>query len=270
MNIQIIAEIGWNHMGDMNLAKEMISAASESGAQYAKFQTWSVENLKKGAWDNDGRREIYEKAELSRDQHFELHNYCNQNNISFLTSIFNHNDIEWIKDLLSLKAIKIPSHEVYNEELISMVDGVFEQIFISTGAAKWKEINSIIKKIKKSHLVLFHCVSAYPCLARDINLPRILELKKLCDVVGYSGHYLGIDDAVASLNYGVSYIEKHFTIDRNLPGRDNNFSILPDEMASLVKYCRNYELMNNFLGVEMQSVEIDTYKYYRGRWSFNK
>tara|TARA_B100000315_G_C14593011_1_gene596980 strand:+ start:3752 stop:4564 length:813 start_codon:yes stop_codon:yes gene_type:complete len=270
VNVQIIAEIGWNHMGDMSLAKEMISAASDSGAQYVKFQTWSVDNLKKGPWDSDGRREIYKKAELSRDQHVELFNYCNQNNISFLTSVFNYNDVEWIRDILSLQTIKIPSHEIYNVELISMVDGLFEQVFISTGAAKWKEITTITNKIKKSNLVLFHCVSAYPCPAKNINLPRILELKKLCNNVGYSGHYFGIDDAIASLNYGVNYIEKHFTIDRNLPGRDNNFAILPDELATLVEYCRNHELMNRVLGVEMQSVELDTYKYYRGRWSLSK
>ena len=83
MKCQIIAEIGWNHMGDMVLAKEMISAAAEVGADFAKFQTWSTQNLKSGAWDEDGRVEIYKKAELSREQHFELANFSKKNGIDF-------------------------------------------------------------------------------------------------------------------------------------------------------------------------------------------
>ena len=241
MRIQIIAEIGWNHMGDMNLAKEMIAAASESGASYAKFQTWSVANLKNGPWDKDGRREIYEKAELSPEQHVELSIYCKSIDISFLTSIFNYKDVEWIRNL-SMDTIKIPSHEVHNNKLISKVDGDF---------------------------VLFHCVSAYPAPAKNINLPRINELSKLSKYTGYSGHFFGIDDAIASLNFGVSFIEKHFTIDRNLPGRDNKFAILPVDMQILSNYCKNFEIMKNNLGIEMQSIESETYEIYRGRWSSN-
>jgi N,N'-diacetyllegionaminate synthase len=269
MKIQIIAEIGWNHMGDMSLAKEMICAASEAGADFAKFQTWSVTNLKQGPWDTDGRREIYEKAQLSPEQHVELINYCKNKNISFLTSLFNPKDVEWICKL-GLETIKIPSHEVHNGKLISCVDGLFKQIFISTGASKWKEITAIPKIIKKSKFVLFHCVSAYPAPANNINLPRIIELRKLSNTTGYSGHFFGIDDAIASLNYGVSFIEKHFTIDRNLPGRDNKFALLPDEMVMLTNYCKNFESMNNNLGLEMQTIELETFEKYRGRWSSNK
>ena len=122
MKCEVIAEIGWNHMGDMVLAKEMISAASESGADYAKFQTWSVSNLKNGPWDKDGRLEIYKKAELSRDQHYELKEFCESLDILFLTSIFNIKDAQWLCEL-SDSAIKIPSHEIYNLDLIKEVDG---------------------------------------------------------------------------------------------------------------------------------------------------
>tara|TARA_B110000261_G_scaffold164192_1_gene212685 strand:- start:1759 stop:2562 length:804 start_codon:yes stop_codon:yes gene_type:complete len=266
MKTKLIAEIGWNHMGNMNLAKEMISAAAESGASFAKFQTWSVANLKNGPWDEDGRREIYEKAQLTQDQHFELSDYCRNKNISFLTSLFNLEDVNLIKEL-SLKSIKIPSHEVYNKKLISELDGVVDNIFISTGAAKWEEVLSLPNQVQKSNLILFHCVSAYPTSSEKVNLPRLIELGKLCKHIGYSGHYFGIDDAIASLNYGVDFIEKHFTIDRDLPGRDNKFAILPDEMLKLSNYCKNFESMNNNLGQEMQSIELETFEKYRGRWS---
>ena len=97
--MKVIAEIGWNHMGDMELAKEMVAAAGEAGADYAKFQTWSVDNLKRGPWDNDGRLEIYKKAELSRKQHEEMAEYCDSKNILFLTSVFNINDVEWLAEI---------------------------------------------------------------------------------------------------------------------------------------------------------------------------
>ena len=87
--IKLIAEIGWNHMGDMELAKNMIISAAKSGADICKFQTWSEKNLKSGPWDNDGRREIYKKAELSEEQHFELKKICEENKVLFLTSVFN-------------------------------------------------------------------------------------------------------------------------------------------------------------------------------------
>ena len=105
---KIIAEIGWNHMGDMSLAKEMIVAAAENGADFAKFQTWSVKRLKSGDWDVDGRREIYEKAELTLDQHLELKHYCNDNDIEFISSVFSLDDLELYKKVTN-KTIKIPN-----------------------------------------------------------------------------------------------------------------------------------------------------------------
>ena len=114
---ELIAEIGWNHMGDMNLAEKMISEATKSGADYCKFQTWKVKNLKDGPWNSDGRLEIYNKAELSDDNHSTLIDLCNKYKVKFLTSVFNINDIEFIANL-SNEAIKIPSPEVYNLDLI--------------------------------------------------------------------------------------------------------------------------------------------------------
>ena len=113
---KVIAEIGWNHMGNIEIAKKMIIAAKESGADYAKFQTWHVNNLKKGPWDNDGRREIYTKAELTNDKHHELIKICKEVGIPFLTSVFNPDDVEFISSLID--DIKIPSSEMRNNKLI--------------------------------------------------------------------------------------------------------------------------------------------------------
>ena len=116
---QIIAEIGWNHMGDMDLARQMIVAAKECGADYAKFQTWHISNLKEGPWDKDGRRQIYEKAELTKEKHYTLLKICKEVGIQFLTSVFNENDVEFIASLTD--KIKIPSTEMDNIPLIKTV-----------------------------------------------------------------------------------------------------------------------------------------------------
>ena len=114
---KLIAEIGWNHMGDMQLAKEMISAAKESGADCAKFQTWSVSRLKSGSWDNDGRTEIYKKSELSLEDHLELQSYCSEVDIEFLSSVFSVEDAKLLRQVIS-NCVKIPSAESRNDKLL--------------------------------------------------------------------------------------------------------------------------------------------------------
>ena len=151
---KLIAEIGWNFIGDLSLAKEMISAAKESGADYAKFQTWSTKDLKPGPWDNDGRLDLYKKAELTVDQHHELKEYCDKNNIEFLTSVFNKRYLEFIKDL-KLESIKIASMEINNTDLIDNADKIFKQVFISTGATKLNEIEEISKRLSSDKFVFF-------------------------------------------------------------------------------------------------------------------
>ena len=114
---KIIAEIGWNHQGDISLAKEMIVAASENGADFVKFQTWFEKDLKPGEWDNDGRREIYKKAQLTFEQHSELFDFSKKNNVIFFTSLFNENYVDELAKI-SNEYIKIPSMEAHDFDLI--------------------------------------------------------------------------------------------------------------------------------------------------------
>ena len=203
--IKIIAEIGWNHMGNMQLAEKMIKSASKNGADICKFQTWNVKKLKPGPWDNDGRREIYKKAELTEEKHKVLQKICKKNKIEFLTSIFNTDDIGFLSKLNN-KIIKIPSHEIGNIDLIKKVEKKFKTILISTGASKWNEILKIIKNLNKKKIVLMHCVSSYPCPFDRINLQRLKSLSKF-NRVGYSGHLQGIDDAISAISMNALYVE---------------------------------------------------------------
>ena len=255
-------------MGDMNLAEKMIIEASKSGADICKFQTWSEKNLKSGPWDHDGRREIYKKAQLSIEDHRNLKNICEENSVGFMTSIFNINDLIFLEKM-NMNMIKIPSHEIHNLDLIQATTKNFKTILVSTGAAKWEEIEKIMELPETKKLIFMHCVSTYPCPPEKINLSRMAELKKMTNIVGYSGHYQGIEDGIAAMCLGASYIEKHFTINHDLPGRDNKFAILPVEMKKLCDFRNKFEDMNINLGLEMQECEEDTFNNYRGRWSGN-
>ncbi len=266
---ELIAEIGWNHMGDMSLAEKMISEASRAGADYCKFQTWKVKNLRDGPWNDDGRLEIYNKAELSDINHSELVNLCKKNNVKFLTSIFNINDLEFVSTL-SNEAIKIPSHEVYNLELINESCKKFKKVFISVGACKWEEFKKILDlEVDLTKIYFMHCVSSYPLDVENVNFPKLFEIKKAHNQVGYSGHLKGVEDAIAAISFGATIVEKHFTIDNNLPGRDNKFALMPDQMKIISKYRDIFSKMIINKGLDVQECEMDIYKNYRGRWSKN-
>jgi len=262
--IKVIAELGWNHGGDMNLAKEMILAAKESGATYAKFQSWSVSKLKPGKWDVDGRREIYQKAELTKDRHIELIDYCNKVGIKFLSSVFSIRDAELLFSL-GLKEVKIPSFESRNIDLIKYCNDNFDTIFMSTGTSEHQEIVFSVTHINKAKLYLLHCVSTYPCKPEMANISRMGEFKYL-STVGYSDHIQGVESAKIAIGEGAMVIEKHFTTDNNLPGRDNEFAILPHEMKNLTDYINMRDKMLFPLGSNYQLSELDSRINYTGRF----
>ena len=263
---QIIAEIGWNHMGDMSIAQKMIESCAKNGADYAKFQTWSVDRLKSGKWDRDGRRKIYEKAELSREDHINLIKICAHNKVKFLSSVFSVPDAALLASL-GIKEVKIPSFECCNEELISYCNNNFDRIYMSTGTSMWLEIERSSSLIDDCTLTLLHCVSTYPGTPQEANIEKIRHLKKLCSSVGYSDHIMGIESAKVAMSCGIDVIEKHFTIDRDLPGRDNKFAILPEELKNLKQYVILYRQMHRWQGLDYLASESDSRQFYTGRFN---
>jgi len=266
--MKVIAEIGWNHCGDMQLAKQMAKAAQESGATYAKYQTWSVSRLKPGSWDEDGRRQIYEKAELSKENHIELINYCNNIGINFLSSVFSIPDAELLVEL-GCKEVKIPSFESRNHELIQYCDKNFNTVFMSTGTSTLDEIKTSSIYFQDANWYLLHCVSTYPCLPTHANIPRMTRIKD--DIrnieIGYSDHIQGVESAKVAIGLGAKVIEKHFTIDNDLPGRDNKFAILPKDMKNLTDYIQVRSDMLTYRGKDYQASESDSRINYQGRFN---
>tara|TARA_B100001250_G_scaffold411289_1_gene439610 strand:+ start:1038 stop:1850 length:813 start_codon:yes stop_codon:yes gene_type:complete len=268
MKCIVIAEIGWNFMGDMQLAEEMIQEAKKSGADYAKFQYWNPEKLKSGPWDTDGRREIYEAAKLDGKKISLLKNFCKDNDIEFLISAFNKSDAQYISEL-GIEQLKIPSHEVANKSLHEYSAKNFKKVFVSLGAGRPSEIelaSSIYNAQSNLWWVGMHCVSSYPCPDESANLPRINYIAKSAKIVGFSDHTTSILTPSISLAYGVRVIEKHFTVDKKLPGRDNKFALDPDEFRSMVTNIRVAESTLIDHGIDAMPSEKDTMENYRGRW----
>tara|TARA_Y100000593_G_scaffold11444_1_gene20512 strand:- start:53727 stop:54530 length:804 start_codon:yes stop_codon:yes gene_type:complete len=264
---EIIAEIGWNHMGDLELAETMIRAAAENGATYAKFQTWSVSRLKDGEWNLDGRRQIYENAELSADDHVSLINLCDKHGIKFLSSVFSVPDAELLVGLNQTHAVKIPSFECRNVELVDYCNEHFEKVYMSTGTSKWAELREMVPRINKAELVLLHCVSSYPCEPNMANISKLTDLKELCPRIGYSDHIMGVESAKVALAYGLNVVEKHFTVDHDLPGRDNKFAILPEELGDLSSFIKLVDQMHEYHGLDYQPAEEGARNEYSGRFN---
>ena len=267
MKPTLIAEIGWNHMGNMDIAEKMIKKAKEAGCDIAKFQTWKVKRLKSGEWDKDGRKEIYNNAELSEEKHYFLKKKCKENSIDFLSSAFSIEDAKLLINI-GCKSIKIPSFEVANIDLLYFCKNNFDKIYLSTGTANKKEIENVHELFNgwENQLIVMHCVSSYPCTANNINLPRILHLREFFENVGFSDHTQGIKSTISSINLNPVAIEKHFTIDKDLPGRDNKFAILPDEMKFLSDYIQVFNSSMIDHGIDYQEIETSSRNSYRGRF----
>ena len=254
----IIAEAGVNHNGDIELAKKLIDVAVEAGVDYVKFQTFKSESLvskfaKKAAYQIENTKDAVEsqlqmlkKLELSNSQHFELVQYCNNKNISFFSTAFDLESLSFLKEL-GLNIVKIPSGEITNLPYLRKAAALFKEVIISTGMSSMVEIEEALDVflqagIKKNDITILHCNTEYPTPMSDVNLNAMLTIKKMFGVkVGYSDHTMGIEVPIAAVAMGGTMIEKHFTLDRSLPGPDQLASLEPDELKNMVHSIRNIE-----------------------------
>lgn len=265
--MKYIAEIGWNFVGDLSLAFDMVKSASDANATFAKFQVWNPKFLKEGPWDTDGRREIYEKASLDTGKLRELHGACVSTGVGFLASVFETRSLDILASI-DTECVKIPSHECNNWTLIDAAISTFRSVFLSVGAIDKVELEHLLSEYAGNPKVtLMHCVSTYPLSPVNVNLPKLIRLRQKCSKLGYSSHYTGIEDAVAATALGVTLIEKHFTVDRDLPGRDNKFALLPDDFTQMVASCDIIAQMLTDRGDGVQEVEVDVANVMRGRWN---
>ncbi|TZE82178.1 N-acetylneuraminate synthase [Calorimonas adulescens] len=251
----IIAEAGVNHNGSVELAKKMIDAAVETGADAIKFQIFKAENLvlknaekaeyqKKTTDENESQYDMLKKLELTYDQHIELMKYCQQMGIIYLSTPFDFESAD-VLDKCDVAAYKIGSGDITNLPFIEYIARRNKPMIISTGMSDLGEIEDAIDTIRKTgneKIILLHCISNYPADYRDVNLNAMLTLKNAFKFsVGYSDHTLGIEVPIAAVALGAKVIEKHFTLDKNLPGPDHKASLEPFEFKQMINSIRNVE-----------------------------
>ncbi|MBC8489755.1 MAG: N-acetylneuraminate synthase [Bacteroidetes bacterium] len=256
-NVLIIAEAGINHNGSLKTAHKLIDVAVDAGADVVKFQTFTAEAVvSKGAAKaayqkettdaGESQYEMIRKLELDKEAHIELIAYCEQKGIEFLSSPFDHKSIDLLDDI-ELKRFKIPSGEITNLPYLRHIGSLGKPIILSTGMATLKEVEYALNVLEesgtpKSQITVLHCNTEYPTPMEDVNLKAMLTIRNELGVnIGYSDHTLGIEVPIAAVAMGATIIEKHFTLDRKLPGPDHAASLEPNELKEMVKAIRNIE-----------------------------
>lgn len=252
----IIAEAGVNHNGSIEMAKQLIDAAAVAGVSYVKFQTFKAEKLvtkeakqaeyqQRNAADSS-QYTMLKKLELTPRQHEELVAHCKQKGVRFLSTAFDLESIEYLHSL-NLGLWKIPSGEITNYPYLKKIAQYGEPVIMSTGMCSMGDVeqalNVLLKNgLTKEQISLLHCNTEYPTPMRDVNLKAMLQLRDNFGVkVGYSDHTKGIEVPIAAVALGAEVIEKHFTLDRTLPGPDHKASLEPNELKAMVDAIRNIE-----------------------------
>ncbi|MGB1003000.1 MAG: N-acetylneuraminate synthase, partial [Salibacteraceae bacterium] len=242
----IIAEAGVNHNGSLDIAKQLIDAAVEAGADAVKFQTFKTENLvsesaQKASYQkettdaSESQFEMIKKLELDEEAHTELMGYCKEKEITFLSTPFDHDSIRLL-DQLGLAIFKIPSGEITNLPYLEEIGKLKKQIVLSTGMSTMDEVEAALNILiesgtPKENITVLHANTQYPTPIEDVNLIAMVSIGRTFDVkYGYSDHTLGIEVPTAAVAIGASVIEKHFTLDKTMEGPDHKASLEPKEL----------------------------------------
>ena len=272
----IIAEAGVNHNGDIKMAKQLIDVAADCGADYVKFQTFSADRIvtkfvdkakyqKQSSDSAESQFEMLKRLELSVEMHLELIEHCKHRSIKFLSTGFDIQSVDLLVGL-GLNLVKIPSGEITNLPLLRHVGSLDLPVILSSGMSTMKEIGDALLILEqtglpRAQITVLHCTTEYPAPMDEVNLLAMNSIRNTLGVaVGYSDHTLGIEVSIAAVALGASVIEKHFTIDRSLPGPDHKASLEPDELGAMVKAIRNVAVV---LGSDVKEPTISEIKNMR-------
>ncbi len=258
MHTIIIAEAGVNHNGDYELARKLVSVAADAGADFVKFQTFKadkivIESAKKAVYQerntnngDDSQYAMLKQLEMPEEWYPKLIKFAQEQGIQFLSTGFDIESIDFLEKLGS-PLFKIPSGEITNKPFLQHIGGKGKPVILSTGMANMEEIKAALEILKNNNLLeenitVLHCNTEYPTPMEDVNLNAMLQMKEELGLkVGYSDHTNGIEVPIAAVALGATVIEKHFTLDRDLPGPDHRASLEPDELKAMVHAIRNIE-----------------------------
>ena len=256
MSVFVIAEAGVNHNGSLELAKKLVDAAKDAGADCVKFQTFVSKNIvsknavkaeyqKQQTAPEESQQDMLKKLELSFDEFVELNEYCKSKDIEFMSTAFDFDSIDFL-DGLEMGTWKIPSGDITNLPYLIKIANLNKPVILSTGMSTMEDIRSAIKALKENgatELTVLHCTTEYPTPFEDVNLRAMNTIKEEFGVkAGYSDHTKGIEVPIAAVALGATVIEKHFTLDRNMEGPDHKASLEPNELKAMVDSIRHIEL----------------------------
>lgn len=257
-HVTVIAEVGVNHNGDINNALDLIDVAAEAGADFVKFQTFKAEKIvnpsaQKADYqknnmkdDEDTQFGMLKKLEMGEYWYPVLIDRCEKKGIKFLSTGFDTESIDFL-NTLEIPFYKIPSGEITNKPYLQHISRKGKDIILSTGMSTLEEVKAALEVIShegidKDRITVLHCNTEYPTPMEDVNLLAMNQMAKEFGVkVGYSDHTLGIEVPIAAVALGACVIEKHFTLDRSLPGPDHAASLEPHELKAMVRAIRNIE-----------------------------
>jgi N,N'-diacetyllegionaminate synthase len=254
----IIAEAGVNHNGEMSLALQLIDAAADAGADMVKFQTFSADRLvtasaRKAAYQRgestveESQQTMLRRLELTREMHEQLISHCRKRAITFFSTGFDLQSIDLLVQL-GVRLFKIPSGELTNLPYLRHVGRHGKRVLLSTGMASLGEVELAIEALEaagtqRELITVLHCTTEYPTPMQEVNLRAMVSMREAFGVtVGYSDHTPGIEVPIAAVALGATVIEKHFTIDRALPGPDHKASLEPADLSAMVRGIRNIEI----------------------------
>lgn len=264
MSTYIIAEAGVNHNGDEKLALQLVETAAACGADAVKFQTFSADKLVRPGADkaeyqkretgSGDQHSMLKALEMSPELHRKLLARCKEVGIEFMSTPFDEDAVDFLLEL-GMRRIKVPSGEISNEPFLDFLASKGMPLIVSTGMATLAEIERAVAVIGAarlragytgelaSSLTILHCTSNYPAQCSDVNLRAMQTIADATGMpVGYSDHTLGLAVSTAAVALGATVIEKHFTLDRDMPGPDHKASLSPQELAALVRQIRDVEV----------------------------
>ena len=266
--IFIIAEVGVNHNNNLNFSKKIIDFCSKEKVNAVKFQTFNAEKLslkntpkanyqKKNKFDKENHFEMLKKLELSKKDHLILKNYCDKKRVEFISTPY---DVDSAKFLISmkLKTLKVASADLTDHYLHEFLSKTKKRVIISTGMSNLKEISETLKiyqNTPKKLISLLHCVSNYPCLDSSLNLNCLELLSKFKYKIGFSDHTKGYLSSALAIAKGAKILEKHITLDNNLPGPDHKASLNLKDFKNFIDKIRKTEIILGDKIKKLQSEE---------------
>lgn len=263
--VSVIAEIGENHLGDLDRAREMVIESARAGADIVKFQSYRGEDVA----PDDPEREWFSQVELSDNDHRELAELARSAGVGFLSAPFTVERCRFLVEELGLREIKVASSEMLNSGLLDFLNGRVDTVYLSTGLAHLDEVRTAVARLDDvPDVVVMHCVTQYPLAPEDANLRALWTLAEAFSGrrIGYSDHTIGLLAPVLAVALGASVIEKHFTLDRSLPGTDHVLSLEPPELAELVRQVRLAEALLGEAEKRPVAAELEIRDFVRSRF----